>query len=233
MFKNFFKPSCVQCLQPSHLGYNLCMTCQLALPWLDQSSLCQRCALPLAESTDNCCVRCIQNPPVFDRAYALLSYDKTTAHFLHQYKFQHQLHYGKILAALLGQAAIQLEHSFVATEAIIPVPLHYWRQVKRGFNQCVQLAKPLAKTVTLPLDTRYVLKCRRTKAQHTLSGVQREANVTNVFKVGALRSYQHVTLIDDVMTTGETLNALARCLKNTYPSLTIQVVCLLRATVKL
>ena len=233
MLNRLFRKTCTQCLQISDAKINLCTDCIENLPWLEITTLCQRCAIPLSDIYAGVCGQCIKSPPVFARAFAVLDYTRMTAKFLHQFKFNHHLHYGQLLAMLLLKWGQQHPFIFEDSEAIMPVPLHFWRGVRRGFNQSVQLAKPLARDLQLPIDAHSILKSRHTKTQHTLDIKARKKNMQNAFHVRKPLPYAHITLIDDVMTTGETIRALATCIKKHQPTITIDVVCLLRACGKL
>ena len=98
-------------------------------------------------------------------------------------------------------------------EYIIPVPLHPKRIRQRGYNQATLLAKPLSKALALPLDKFQVKRTRYTPAQSQLHKKARLKNMKNAFSCKKDLPYQHVAIVDDVMTTGSTLNTLAHCLK--------------------
>jgi ComF family protein len=111
---------------------------------------------------------------------------------------------------------------------LIPVPLHPVRLRERGFNQALELARPLSQRLHLPLEPHVVQRCRHTRSQSELSGSARRQNMRHAFRLIAPLPYQHVALIDDVVTTGSTLNELARTLRQSGVK-TIQIWAVARA----
>ncbi len=182
----------------------VCPGCNGDLPHLGEG--CPQCAeeTPRGET----CGRCLQSPPAFAQAYALFAYDFPIDQMVHQLKYGHQL----IIAHWFGQ---QLARRFGSLQAdvIIPLPLHPDKLRERGFNQALEIARPLASTLGLkPL----VDICLRTRATHTQTDLpvkERPANVRNAFYCTTRLDGQHVLLVDDVMTTGATLNECAQSLK--------------------
>jgi ComF family protein len=101
------------------------------------------------------------------------------------------------------------------TDLIVPVPLHPNRQKERGYNQSLLLAEQLSTTLGQPLDTKSLIRQRMTQSQMTLKRAERKTNVANAFICQSDRlSGKTILLIDDVCTTGATLNACAEALKN-------------------
>ena len=162
------------------------------------------------ESSD-CCVRCIAHSPQFDLARAFGLYEGTLREIVHALKYRGHRSLGGPLGALMEQADCGL---LAAADAVVPVPLHPWRHLRRGFNQADELAQALGRPVWRPLR-------RQTLGvpQARLSGDQRRVNVRSAYclsrmRAGALaRRPKYVVLIDDVMTTGATLDACSRVLR--------------------
>lgn len=129
-------------------------------------------------------------------------------YLLHHLKFYQQL----FLLPLLSQLMIlNLAEYFnnAKPQVIIPVPLHRFRLLRRGFNQAHELAKRLGRAYHIPVKALGATKIKRTPAQANLSASLRKTNVTKSFKVSLTMPIEHVLLIDDVFTTGATVNALA------------------------
>ncbi len=133
---------------------------------------------------------------------------------IHALKFQHQLALAPLFAHLLART---LQQS-ICTRAdfIIPIPLSAQRLSERGFNQSLEIAKPLAKRLQLPLHSSLAVRIRHTQAQSSLAFNKRKNNLRGAFIIpnssGALKN-KHILVIDDVMTSGHTVNEFAACLK--------------------
>lgn len=155
------------------------------------------------------CGHCIKNPPHFDQAIIGYTFDEPLRGLLHQFKYHNGLYLGNFLAHLMLHAFQKKpEHP----QCLIPVPMHPQRIKQRGFNQAAILAKILAKKLNLPVDLTSCNKRINTTPQASLNGEQRQKNLRKAFYSTPL-IYDHVTLVDDLLTTGSTANELALTLK--------------------
>ncbi|HCU53359.1 MAG TPA: phosphoribosyltransferase [Gammaproteobacteria bacterium] len=155
------------------------------------------------------CGACQRNPPAFASAVALYRYAPPVDHFIRALKFHHDL----AMATLLGQSlATAVSNAPAHPDVIVPVPMHPARLRHRGFNQAVEIARPVARELGLAMDLDGVVRVRDTAAQARLTKPERRRNLRRAFE--ARRDYDglSVALIDDVMTTGETAHHLARTL---------------------
>ncbi len=200
-----FPAHCLVCRAPGIPGRDLCAGCLQALPRL--LTACPRCAEPLTSTSP--CGRCQQQPPAFERTWAALCYQPPVDQLVQAFKFHGRLVTGRLLGELLHDA---LRHAPIA-EAVLPVPLHPARLRQRGFNQSVELARPLARHWGVPLLTDVAVRVRHTQPQSQLSRPLKARNVRAAFALQRPLAYRHVLLIDDVMTTGSTLRELAQVLK--------------------
>jgi ComF family protein len=189
-------PTCWQSIRP--LTPPLCDACGDPLPtWRAISTDCLRCA------------RCRRRPRFVDRARAIGPYDGTLRAIVHALKYDGRRSLARPLAALIRVRAADL---FDDAVAVVPVPLHRSRRRRRGFNQAADLARHL----DLPI-VHALVRVRATATQTGLPAAQRHRNVRRAFAVtGAVRSLVGTTivLVDDVSTTGATLEACARTLKD-------------------
>lgn len=205
-----FPGRCVLCMAPSERHQDLCSDCEAALPWLERQ--CRRCALPLDADDDAVCGQCLTRPPHFQRCLCPLRYDFPVDRLITGLKHHGRLPYSRILSQLWLQ---QLEDSALtpAPELILPVPLHWRRQVLRGFNQSRFIAEDLARALQVPLVDP-LRRRRATPPQQGLSAAQRRRNLRQAFtiKPGTEISARHIALVDDVVTTGTTANTLAKIL---------------------
>lgn len=142
------------------------------------------------------------------KARAPLVYDFPVDNVLKAIKFRRQLWY---IPAFAGLLLPSLRNEFAGVDALLPVPLHRWRQMTRGFNQALELCRPLQKATGLPVNTQAV-RVRATTAQTGLNATARKRNLRNAFAVPGKLRCRHPLIIDDVITTGETCSQLATVL---------------------
>lgn len=123
-------------------------------------------------------------------------------------KFKRKLFYAPALAEILCTARPLLPEDI---DAVLPVPLHWRRKATRGFNQATELAKPVAKLLGVPL-VRNIRRTRATPFQSGLDAAQRARNLRSAFMITGPDSHAHILIVDDVVTTGATVRALAKLL---------------------
>ena len=211
LISTVYPPRCVLCGSPGFNDMDICEDCYHDLPWIE--SACTQCAIPLAKhSGDHLkCGQCLKKPPVFDHSVSLFSYEKETVTLIHQLKFQEKLAYSRLLGALLADA---IDRSAAELpDCILPVPLYKKRLRQRGFNQSLELARPVARVLNMPVDVQSVIRVRDTHAQTGLDKKQRRKNIRGAFDVARPLNAHHVAILDDVVTTTSTVNELARILK--------------------
>ncbi len=184
-------------------GAAVCSACGDALPAWPARTACPICALP--DTGGQVCGRCSRRPPAFD---------STTAAYLYAFPVEQMvqaLKYGDALelAAWLGGRLVPPDGDW---DLVLPVPLHADRLAERGFNQAVELARPLARR-GLVLRHDVLRRARATKAQAGLDARGRRRNLRNAFVAGGNLHGQRILLVDDVMTTGATLDAAAAALR--------------------
>lgn len=196
---------CLLCSGQSRQGL-LCQSCREDLPRL--GSGCQYCARPLPQAA--ICPACQHRPPPY-RAVGCYRYTYPLPALIQRMKYRGHA----TLAAELGElmAAAGRPGSYGDT-CLIPMPLHWRRQCWRGFNQALELARPLAARLDVPLRTDLCRRIQPTRPQADLRGRERQQNVHQAFEVTTSPPLPgHVVLVDDVMTSGQTAAALARCLR--------------------
>ncbi|MFP4244778.1 MAG: double zinc ribbon domain-containing protein [Ectothiorhodospira sp.] len=209
LLETLYPPVCLLCGAPGQAGMDLCPDCAGELP-VPQAA-CRCCARPLPANAGPVCGACLRRPPAFDTARAALLYQWPVDAWIARFKFRGRLNHGRLLSRLMAQRLIP---DAEPPDCILPVPLHRRRLAQRGFNQAAELARPLARALEVPLVPDAVRRIRATPPQQTLSAARRRRNLRGAFTVREGFTARHVLLVDDVMTTGSTLDALARRLKS-------------------
>ncbi len=199
-------PICLACGQVGGQPSDLCQHCQQALPF--NRSCCGHCALPLA-SPALACATCLRRPPVYTKAICAFEYAFPINRLLQRFKFHQDLAAGRLLAEYLLTVVSAADRP----QVLIPVPLHWQRLRERGYDQALELAKPLARQLKLPLISHGLTRQHATAAQTQASAAARRRNVRRAFFVNTKQLPSHVALIDDVMTTGATVSECARTLR--------------------
>ncbi|MDQ3057205.1 MAG: ComF family protein [Pseudomonadota bacterium] len=185
---------------------DICGPCAATLPW--NRVACPCCALPLPQPAD-ACGHCLRKPPPLTHAHATFVYGFPLDRLLPRFKFHDGLVAGRLLSQWMHDACVSLDRP----DALVPVPLHLARLRQRGYDQTLELARPLAKWLSLPLHDAVLMRTRHTPPQSRLGALQRRRNVRGAFAVReGIVLPRHVALIDDVMTTGATLHAAAKTL---------------------
>jgi ComF family protein len=203
VFKHIaLKQPCVLCGAMSKRGL-WCEGCDADLPYL-RGNLCEQCALPI--SSGKICGHCLSHPPLFTRSTAAFAYTFPVNKLIQQFKYGEQLALAKALAAPL-LAAIARDG---LPDVIIAMPLHRNKLKRRAYNQALLIAKFLAHELHIELLTHVCERVVDTAPQSTLPFKQRGKNMRNAFICHADLSGKRVALVDDVLTSGATLNALAR-----------------------
>lgn len=204
----FYPHRCLLCGAAGAEGRDLCPACLAELP--HNPVACRLCALPLAECEDGICGACLKRPPPLDGSIIPFRYAPPLDHLLLGLKFNRQLLHARLLGGLLADAIVA--DGGELPDAILPVPLHPARLRERGYNQALELARPVARRLGLPLLTGGVLRQKATAAQSRLEKVERRRNIKGAFVVtGTLPA--SIAIIDDVVTTGSTVSELARVLR--------------------
>ncbi|MCL5060294.1 MAG: ComF family protein [Candidatus Thermoplasmatota archaeon] len=197
-------PACLLCSAGSTRA--LCAGCLAELPWHRQPQ-CPQCAIPTPDGQR--CGACLKHPPAFDRTHAALAYAFPLDRMIPRLKYHGQL----AIAPVLGECLAEAVSAAPRPDRLMAMPLHPARIRERGFNHATEIARTVAKRLALPLDTRSARRIRDTPPQMGLKHQARRRNVRGAFVCSDDVRGQCVALIDDVMTTGTSLDELAATLK--------------------
>ena len=200
-------PLCHRILKDSHAL--ICPECAGDLRPI-QGARCYKCGKPVSEEEEYC-RDCKAAPGAFDQGRGIFLYDDRMKYSIMKYKYfgcrEYSRFYGRALY-LYGRDQLALWKP----DVIVPVPLHWRKLRKRGFNQAELLAEELAKSAGLPVDVSLLKKSRATRSQKKLDAAGRKKNLKKAFQVVGNPSGMRILLIDDVYTTGSTMDVLAHAL---------------------
>lgn len=209
LIHNIIPATCYLCLDPGQPPFlDLCRDCECDLP--ASRGGCAVCADP-GVGTDTICARCHAHRPAFDHAFAPYRYEFPLVELVHRLKYGGQIALGRILGTLLGRR--MAERGPPGVEALVPVPLHAAREARRGYNQAGEIARFAGGILALPVLDRIALRTRATEEQAALPASVRRVNVSGAFDALAGCVPSSVAIVDDVLTTGSTADALAAALK--------------------
>lgn len=200
---------CILCRASSHRQLDLCGACEVSLsrPWPH----CHHCGLPTPGDTEFC-GSCLNQRFYFRTCIALATYGHPVDILIQNFKYRRRLAIGKVLAHLLAQRLRKHYQRDTFPDVVVPVPLHWRRQWRRGFNQAHFLADRLGGQLGIQLQPHCLAREQPTPPQQGMPRDQRLRNLRHAFNVFAAPGGRHVALVDDVVTTGATTNLLCQML---------------------
>ncbi|MDR0934106.1 MAG: ComF family protein [Burkholderiaceae bacterium] len=179
---------------------------------------CRQCAHTLPESGESLiCGSCLKQPPAFDQTIAVTDYTPPVDQLVLAFKFGGALALAPLFARMLQAAMQRHPADFTRPDVLVPVPLAPGRLASRGFNQAHEIARPLSRQLGIALMPRLIKRIRETVPQTEIALRARRSNIRGAFAIseGGLPAVKgrHIALVDDVLTSGETVGELARMLK--------------------
>jgi len=206
-------PLCLACRKPVGEPGALCPACWGAIRFIGPP-LCDRCGLPFEHTQATAvCGECLAHPPTFGRARTVMRYDDASKPLILRFKNADRVHAAPALARWIARAGGEV---LAGAELIVPVPLHWRRLFRRRYNQSALIARALARESGLAWSPDALARLRPTPSQGGLTARERRLNVRGAFAVPARRRAlvqgKRIVLVDDVLTTGATLDAAARAL---------------------
>lgn len=195
-----------------HTGERCCRICSEKLPWV-AGAVCMKCGKPVGHEAQEYCEDCNRQQHYFDQGAAAFVYNGALRHSIYRMKFENRRDYLDFYAeAIVHALAKHLKHW--EPEVIFPVPMHPSKKRKRGYNQSELLAQKVGRLTGIPVDNRSLRCVRRTAAQKELDRKARMKNLRGSFGLSELLPKgSRVLLVDDVYTTGSTLDEVSRVLK--------------------
>jgi len=204
---------CLLCLDYSK--ENICIPCKRDLPWV--KTTCPGCGRH--SELVNLCALCQKVPALWNSALAPLLYLPPVVNLVSRLKFSRQIFQARTLTDLFLEAL----PSGPRPELLLPVPLHPWRMLWRGFNQSTELARLLSKSLGIPYSPYYIKRVKHSAAQRGSDKKSRQSNIRRAFILKQPLPVSHIALIDDVLTTGETLSEICRAIRSVHPNIRIEV----------
>ena len=222
--KKFIFPSrCVICDAVLPFGdklenEHLCDKCKTKLEFIKEPT-CKKCGAMISNSEDEYCMRCKEKfYKSFEYGFGLLRYNDSIKQSLHKIKYggrkEYLYFYGKLIARAFYNKFLEIN-----PDCFIPVPIHKSRLKERNFNQSIVLANVISnelskKGLIIPVNTNIVFREKNTKVLNILDNDERKLELKNAFFINDINGIDKAIIIDDIYTTGSTINEISKCLKN-------------------
>ncbi|MDO5055082.1 MAG: amidophosphoribosyltransferase [Pasteurella oralis] len=212
---NWLSFRCVHCQQKLAIAqHGLCCRCNKQIR---RFAYCGHCGMELTQNALYC-GHCLHDKTSWDRIVIIGCYVDLLSSLIHRFKFQNAFFLDRTLARLLLLAVhdARRTHALVLPEVILPVPLYRFRHWQRGYNQSSLMARCIANWLQIPCDEYLLQRVKHTHTQRGLSANERRKNLRNAFRINPKyqqHAYKSVALLDDVITTGSTLNEIVKVLR--------------------
>lgn len=204
LFDRLFKQRCLLCAGSDGGELGLCEACYKDLPW-HNTPKCPQCGL---SSNGLVCGSCLNSPPDFDATHGLFTYNFPLDVMMQRYKYGSMLNLGHIFGKMLSNKI-----NLADVDLVIAMPMHPKRLKERGFNQALEIAKIITKNNPEKLDYQSVQRQKLTPPQASQPLKERVRNIKGAFTISNHLNGKRIAIVDDVMTTGASLNELAKSLK--------------------
>lgn len=203
-------PICEDIAMPK--GELVCPDCVARIPYV-KGPRCYRCGKELRDERAEYCHDCSKHKLYYEKGVSLFRYNFVMRRAMDGFKYKNKREYADFFTTELIRVFGEEMKSWEA-DAVIPVPIHKSRRRTRGYNQAELLAEPLSRYLQVPMNTELLVRSRKTKPQSKLDDKERRKNVEEAFKINKnVVQLRKVILVDDIYTTGSTINTCARLLK--------------------
>lgn len=203
---------CPVCDEIVERGKDICDACRKKIIFLEEP-LCKKCGKIIDDERKEYCGDCRRKKHFFTQGKGLFSYEKEMKLCMYRFKYSNKREYGDFFAKeAVKRHGAWMKH--MGIEVIVPIPMYVWKKRKRGYNQAEVFAKRLSAESGVPLESKMVCRIRDTVPQKELNDVQRKNNLKNAFKINRnIVKYRKILLVDDIYTTGSTMDAVAELLR--------------------
>lgn len=210
-------PVCGDIVLPK--GNKICPACKDKLIYIKEPR-CKKCSKAIVDEEQEYCFDCTRKKLSYEKGYSLLEYDKSMKHSMSEFKFHSKKEYADFyIEELISNYGTWVNE--LSLDALIPVPIHYDKYKQRGFNQADLLANGIAKSLNIPVKNNILIRNKNTTPQKLLDDKERVKNLKNAFaisdeymKSSNKAQLKRVMLIDDIYTTGATIDVCAKVLKS-------------------
>lgn len=207
-----FPPRCPLCDEVIPSGTIVCPECRKEVLCITEPA-CKKCGKPLENERQEYCTDCIRKHHQYDQGKAVFVYQGKIRQSMYRFKYSNKREYATFYADKAAEHYTRWMKE-KGIEAILPVPMYRWKEKERGYNQAAVFAAALAKRWKLPMEKKIVRRNRNTVPQKELNDVERKKNLSGAFEViPEHRNYKRILLVDDIYTTGSTIDAVAAVLK--------------------
>ena len=206
-----FPPRCPVCDEVIHVGKDTCDDCRKKVVCIGEP-VCKKCGKPLENQRREYCSDCARKQHYFFQGKAVFVYQGEIRQSMYRFKYNNKREY----ASYYAKEAARIYGGWIRRkqiEAIVPVPMYRWKEKGRGYNQATVFAAALGERMRLPVEKRMVKRIRNTTPQKELNDVERKANLKKAFQlVPDIVKYKKILIVDDIYTTGSTIDAVAEVL---------------------
>lgn len=212
IFYNLFPRTCVFCDVATDKTRGVCDECEKKVEYVTEP-VCKKCGKPLINEFQEYCFDCTKNQHMYDRGLSLYVYSDIVKESIYRFKYHNRREY----AGFYGEKICDIlknEIRRMGIDAIIPVPIHRKKYLERGYNQAELLADEIGKGMKINVDKEVLIRNVYTRPQKELSGQERVKNLEKAFNVTEnVVKYKKILLVDDIYTTGSTIDACSKVLK--------------------
>lgn len=207
----FFPKTCPICDKVLGYGKEICDTCAAKIHFIEEPR-CKKCSKQLGNSEQEYCMDCSRSRHIYKKGIAAFAYDDVISKSIYRFKYYNRRTY----AQYYGLAIAERYGSEIAdwgADVIVPVPIHEKKRIKRGYNQAELIAAILGSRLGIKTDNSYLVRIANTKPQKEMEKAERKKNLEKAFKiVENVVEYKKIILVDDIYTTGSTIDECARTL---------------------
>lgn len=206
-----FPKSCPLCDKTMGRGLRICRSCENKVHYIEEPK-CKKCGKQLSEEEVEYCLDCRTAKHVFNTGIAAFLYDDTISKSIYRFKYHNRRTYAEYYGKAIAEKYEKQIRRWRA-DVIIPVPIHEKKRIKRGYNQAELIAEEIGKQLGIKVDCKYLERTVNTKPQKEMDKAGRKKNLENAFKIRYnIVEYKKIILVDDIYTTGSTIDGCARVL---------------------